>query len=266
MRQKKGFTLIELLVVIAIIAMLLAILMPALGMVKEKAKSVVCRTNLHQWGLCYQLYSNDYDGKFPTFVGGTVGQTTYMESLKDYYENTNNMRTCPSATKVAEDGWTTWDSSNNIPGMTTKAWYVDPATAGWVDDNDWGVGSYGENSWIRRVFNNAGKEQNASQTWKTISSIRNVSVVPLILDARWNNAWATDNLPPRVADESEQFNLGTWRNLANFAMRRHGDGVCAAMADMSAIPLDAEELWSLKWHREFEKTLPEDVDLSWLKW
>lgn len=259
MRQKKGFTLIELLVVIAIIAMLLAILMPALGMVKEKAKSVVCRTNLHQWGLCYQLYSNDYDGKFPVFVLNTVGNTTYMESLKDYYENTNNMRTCPSATKIANDGWTDWRPAGNIPGQTNKAWYIDTANSQWMADDDWGVGSYSENSWIR-------KTANRPETWASLTNIKRLSDVPLILDGRWNNAWPTDNLPPRVADESEQYNIDNWSTMACFAMRRHGDGVCAAMADMSAIPLDVEELWSLKWHRDFKKTLPEDVDLSWLKW
>ena len=46
--RKKGFTLIELLVVIAIIAMLLAILMPALNRVKKIAQRVVCGTNLKQ--------------------------------------------------------------------------------------------------------------------------------------------------------------------------------------------------------------------------
>ncbi len=51
-----GFTLIELLVVIAIIAMLLAILTPALKKVKDQAREVVCKSNLHQWGLIFMLF------------------------------------------------------------------------------------------------------------------------------------------------------------------------------------------------------------------
>lgn len=62
--NKKGFTLIELLVVIAIIALLLSILMPALRVVKEQGRSVVCRSNLKQWYLCMNLYASDYDGTF----------------------------------------------------------------------------------------------------------------------------------------------------------------------------------------------------------
>ena len=62
--KKKGFTLIELLVVIAIIAMLLAILMPALNKVKKIAQRVVCGTNLKGLGTAQSVYSNDYEDQF----------------------------------------------------------------------------------------------------------------------------------------------------------------------------------------------------------
>ena len=143
-----GFTLIELLVVISIIAMLLAILMPALGAVKERARSVVCRANLHQWGLCYQLYSTEWDGKLPIFVVGTHS-TTYMESLRPYYDDINKMRTCPSATKV-DEGNPTSRQPLSFFGFSRSAWQIDPE-AGWLDDDDWGIGSFGENSWIQNV-------------------------------------------------------------------------------------------------------------------
>lgn len=57
-----GFTLIELLVVIAIIALLLAILMPALQRVKRQAKTVACQANLGQWGIIWSMYS--FVGRF----------------------------------------------------------------------------------------------------------------------------------------------------------------------------------------------------------
>ena len=72
-KNKRGFTLIELLVVIAIIALLLSILMPALGKVKERAKQTVCKTNLRGIGLAVQLYLNDFDNRTPEDMGNYYG-------------------------------------------------------------------------------------------------------------------------------------------------------------------------------------------------
>jgi prepilin-type N-terminal cleavage/methylation domain-containing protein len=65
MRKRKGFTLIELLVVIAVIALLLAILMPALQKAKYQTKRVVCMSNVRQQSVIFFTYSQDNDDKFP---------------------------------------------------------------------------------------------------------------------------------------------------------------------------------------------------------
>ena len=90
MRKRKGFTLIELLVVIAIIALLMAILMPALQRVRKQAKVVLCRTHLKEWGLVWAMYTDENKSKFPDYMGGN-----WMQKVTEYYGNSEKLLNCP---------------------------------------------------------------------------------------------------------------------------------------------------------------------------
>jgi prepilin-type N-terminal cleavage/methylation domain-containing protein/prepilin-type processing-associated H-X9-DG protein len=67
MKSKRyGFTLIELLVVISIIAILMAVMMPALQRVKNQAQEMRCRANLKQYGIVHSMYLDDSDQRYPS--------------------------------------------------------------------------------------------------------------------------------------------------------------------------------------------------------
>jgi prepilin-type N-terminal cleavage/methylation domain-containing protein len=110
----KGFTLLELLLVIGVIAILAALVLPALGRAKARAQQPVCMNNLRQIGLAIRMYAEDSSDAFPPATNGPPGSfNAYTLLMKSYvgFPGTNPERAklfaCPADTFYwdYENGW-----------------------------------------------------------------------------------------------------------------------------------------------------------------
>ncbi len=114
-KTPSAFTLVELLVVIGIIAILIAMLLPALNRARRQAKAVACQSNLRQFGQSFEMYVQEYRGYLPTYRDSSLpGKPYWYDMLSERILpmgtrwTLNRVWVCPEAVTEPHDHDITW--------------------------------------------------------------------------------------------------------------------------------------------------------------
>jgi len=260
----RAFTLVELLVVIALIALLMAILIPALNVARRQAQTIICQSRLRQWGMALAVYTQDNQGRFPGTMGGFDGLWLLrgvFVSDKDpnapqssfHHFRTEDLACCPVATdpssgrgRFVAGGGISWFGSFQIqgtPGSVSDAWEITTPTPAFH-------GSYGLNQWLFKGFHRSFIDTVMLRNGRMdldVLSLRGRADIPVLLDATMPLSEPLDMWGPPVSEN----NFGT--GIQNFCINRHNGYVNGLFLDWSVRKVGLKELWTLNWYAEFNR-------------
>jgi len=232
MSKPKGFTLIELLVVISVIVLLTALLIPSLQRTRKQAKTVTCQANLRHWGIILNAYTDSNNGLF--FRGVVDGWwNDWIEILEPFYGKVGGLTCCPLATKTADKGGV---------GIF-KAW----------EDEEGDYGSYGLSAWVCNA--DPGAVFGDERYWRR-PDVRGAQNVPVFADCLGIAGWPDHTSAPPEHEGDLPGTISLTEQMRTFCINRHNEGVNGLFMDFSARKIGLKELWTLKWHRQFDTSGP----------
>jgi prepilin-type N-terminal cleavage/methylation domain-containing protein/prepilin-type processing-associated H-X9-DG protein len=248
--RESAFTLIELLVVIAIIAVLMGILLPTMGRIRKQTKGVMCQTYLKQWGTMFNMYCDDNNRKFSDRSLAS-GKGRWMYALREYIGDANDLKLCPLVMK-----------SSIAAGVDASSWWGSTFTAWEIPAYDAGggrevgtYGSYGINGYCYDTKDTLMGFATVGMHWKS-PDVKGAAYIPLFMDAMFWTGWPRSINAPRPQPIEVGTHITDEDGMHRYCLDRHSGRINAAFLDFSVRPVGLKELWTLNWHRGYDRAGP----------
>ena len=251
MKNKTKLTKREIIVVLVITAFLL-LNIGAIGKGgRNRAKEMVCLSNLHQWGMMFEMYAKDYNGRFMQGFSASPKPNRWISALGDYYKWDDRITCCPTATKPWVNEYGVSSSAEGTDSGEFMAW-------GYLMQAHWAKpmkGSYGMNAWC--VNPDPGEQPHPERGWPEFfwrgPAVQGAGYVPLFIEAkRYNGVPLATDVPPAINGEDWNDNA----QMGRFCMDRHNGFIGTLFLDFSVQKVGLKQLWTLKWHRNYQTEGP----------
>jgi len=210
--------------------------------VKNQARAVKCQANLHQWGLIFSAYTTGNDGRFWP-LGYTHLWYNVLEAWR--YED---LCFCPMAVKVNPNQQRSDSGDLFSIGSKFTAWEINwNVPPGPRPDGKPDRGSYGLNMWITDSI-----YYNVEQQFFP----KRPANVPVFMDCCLpddapRGDYDYEHAPPEYDDAGPCLIIVFPDGISSFCINRHDGGINVLFMDWSVRKVGLKELWTLKWHREF---------------